>query len=542
MLQSAGDIGTKASLSDVVPIDLSAFSRIDVNTAMSNFVWPTSPDDYRFISYELVDRVCDVLEVQEIESREAGAIHAKLIDILLDYAKIARLSLDAARFAHAGLRPAYDGARSPVFHHLSTGEGSLDDIVAHWKSPFLRQSNLRARLRRLRRDLGLRLQSPVRRVDVMNRNILLDEFAVAQNSQTLDLLPTQFDWAGVATLPAKLEARARAGTGALRSLLEPRLDGNAALLERADQLAHFATRFHFGEAWQYLEWIERTPLLRRPARRLLTGTPKFRGRLVSWHYKRHGAEVHRFAHGGDRSFFDDYFWSWVELPFADCYYGHGRGEAENVERRYREGRLRRLPGDATPRGVSAGSRKHETIAARARAPKQRDTGRIVYVPGGYIDEQFINFPSFHLPDIVFLDWQRWLLATLRSNGYSVAAKVHPKGPYASLSLLNDLADEIIGGHLDPNSLEGDCFLFDFAGTAFFDTLATGAGAVYCDFGNRPIDPHVARDLADRCAIVDVAADVRNRMRCRPEDLLSAVDRASRFEPTSNDFFARYCQA
>ena len=48
----------------------------------------------------------------------------------------------------------------------------------------------------------------------------------------------------------------------------------------------------------------------------VSGTPKYLGRLVSSYYQKMSKSVWRFAHGGDRAFFNDYNFSTIGNIFS----------------------------------------------------------------------------------------------------------------------------------------------------------------------------------------------------------------------------------
>ena len=49
--------------------------------------------------------------------------------------------------------------------------------------------------------------------------------------------------------------------------------------------------------------------------------------------------VWRFAHGGDRAFFNDYNFSVVEFPYCDKYFCHSLQEASNLKNRLKEKKI-----------------------------------------------------------------------------------------------------------------------------------------------------------------------------------------------------------
>jgi hypothetical protein len=163
----------------------------------------------------------------------------------------------------------------------------------------------------------------------------------------------------------------------------------------------------------------------------------------------------------------------------------------------------------------------------------------MYVAGGYLGERLGDFPSRKPPDVIYFEWQRWLLKALRSAGFRVVVKPHPKGVLREAELLQPLCDEIVQGNFDPNGHAVDCYLFDFAGAAFFDALASNRGIVLTDMGVRPLDPHSFDDLRLRCEVVRCTLTERNLFRVDTNSLVEAVENAVTSETWPESFFQTY---
>ena len=163
----------------------------------------------------------------------------------------------------------------------------------------------------------------------------------------------------------------------------------------------------------------------------------------------------------------------------------------------------------------------------------------MYVAGGYLGELAGDFPTRKPPDPLYFEWQVWLLRTLHNQGHRVITKVHPKGVLREARLLEAFSDSIETGTFDPNEHQVDCYIYDFAGTAFFDSLASTTGVVLIDMGVRPFDQRAFADLAARCPIVHCQLDERNRFRADPAALREAVERAASLGAGPDEFFRRY---
>lgn len=277
---------------------------------------------------------------------------------------------------------------------------------------------------------------------------------------------------------------------------------------------------------------------RRIGHLLISGTPKYPGRMLSRYYRERGSAVFRFAHGGERVFFEDYHWGISELPYCDRYYTHSRVEAQAIQHRLQSGRIVSLPSFCED-FTSEGSDKHQRLLAAGREVTGKQSNTVLYVPSLYGGEQNITVPAFRAPDPLYHEWQTWLLKTVRSLGYRIAIKVHPKGESQWNRLLEPYADEIVGGHFDANAGNAFCYLFDFPGTAFFDALASNRGVVFLHHGGRPIDRLVADDLAKRCHVVPCDEDEALRIRTSVDALAAGISQAREFPGVSDDFSQKF---
>ena len=190
--------------------------------------------------------------------------------------------------------------------------------------------------------------------------------------------------------------------------------------------------------------------------------------------------------------------------------------------------------------VGLGSRKHQAIrAANGGRRRAARTGTVMYVAGAYLGEELADFPSRNPPDVLYFAWQAWLLQAIRRLGFKTLTKVHPKGVFNEAMLLSPFSDEMVGGYFDPEGHEVDCYIFDFAGTAFFDALATGRGVVLIDMGVRPRDANSFNDLRARCEVIECTLGPGNRFRLDTSLLGEAIERAATAREWPERFFETY---
>ena len=184
---------------------------------------------------------------------------------------------------------------------------------------------------------------------------------------------------------------------------------------------------------------------------------------------------------------------------------------------------------------SRGSDKHQAIYKSAVPSKNNKT--LIYVSSVYLGDLAPNLPAFKVPDSPYFDFQSRLLSFIRDDGWRVIVKPHPKGLYNPAKLLESYADDVVIAPFDPNMFEAEVFLFDFAGTAFFDTLASKQRVTLLNLGRRPFDQAERKQLEKRCSVYDCGFDALGRVDLDKEAISNAIAQAPR--AGFKDFTKRY---
>jgi len=275
---------------------------------------------------------------------------------------------------------------------------------------------------------------------------------------------------------------------------------------------------------------------------LIGGTPKEIGRMLNWRYQQMGRKVWRFSHGGDRAFYIDPLWSITELPFVDTYHVHGSGEASVLQKRYDNKKFFMPPGRPM-KFTTHGSRKHQQLWHEGQKQKNKRTRkgpfRVVLVSGSFLGEKHMGPLTFKLPDTLIADTQRQLINVLIRHGYEVYLKAHPKGLFSDRRVHRHADLVSLTDPFDPVKVDADCYLFEFAGSAFFDALASEKGVVLVDMGNRPWDENGRSDLESRCEIIEAQPDEYNRIRVKEDLLIDAVEKACNVSECPKSFADKY---
>jgi hypothetical protein len=303
----------------------------------------------------------------------------------------------------------------------------------------------------------------------------------------------------------------------------PAIEG--AFGKRLHVMAHYIFSVTVSTAWRDMRHIMAKVPRRRLGEGLWSGTPTHAGRVLGWWYRQNGLPVYRFAHGGDRGTHLDPGWDVIELPFCSHYHTHGRLEKENLDARATAEEICRNFSER-PTFVSNGSLKHQQIyraAQNKRVNRDKKTGRsLLYVPGVYASEIIPLSPIFKTPDHLYVEWQLWLIRELTDRGYEVTVKLHPGGQVKGAAVFKHAGCELIDGYFDPLRLDYDCMLFDFPGSAWFDSLASHAAVILVDLGARKLDSRTGDLVRQRCPIVPTAQDDANRLRANLEDIDAAI--------------------
>lgn len=500
-----------------VPIDFASLCE----SSTAKFFWPTPLVQYQSIVRTVLERLVSIASAMDGTADEAGVFGAKLSNIYHDLARLLCLAADVANFEEQGHQPKYVPSENPIFEHLFRGRnGGVQFHRDDWRRPSEQVSGYKKLAKRAVRRLALTV-APSARFDVFSRNDLARVYLESIGSRVVPIYPL-LDVGGGSSV-ASVDPKYRELLVAIDSEIRDILDGegiNGKTGSRVVEAARSIAEHHLNEAAHDLSVIRRTRYGRKPGQVLLSGSPKYAGRIIGFHYLQEGKEVYRFAHGGDRAFFDDLGWGITELPFCTRYYCHSVGEARNMTNRYRKQRDF-LPW-STPEFASVDGASR--ASAVGPAPGLRKKPRVVYVTSTYVGELGYFLPSFRCNDVIYAEWQVWLLGHLRKT-YDVVVRYHPKSLIPHAGFLDGLASGRLDGPLDLSAVDADCLLFDFAGTVLVDAMMAGRETVLMHHPSRQIDPGALQALETGTILVECHSDTKNRIRADLEDVHRAVENA-----------------
>jgi len=504
-------------------LDLASYRKQLAQDSNSARAWITPYHRYRFISYDLASAVASVAESVSGEPGVTICLRAKLGDILLDLARLCRAAVELQTFMEHAERPKFDPTVSPYHAFLADPARTPLNLV----EPVLNRSattrviaHLKILKRRFER-IARTWRPGNQHLDILAPNALLDEYLTAESIRATPLYAYHHRWPTPSTNTTVMGDAISALMGSIASSLPDDLMYNTRLLEGVRQ----SITSHLERAHADYRFILRRQLPHRMGRSLIGGTPKYLGRLISAIYAGEGRPVLRFAHGGERGLYSDFAWGLVELPYCSHYFVHGRGEATLIEQRLKSDLFPTL-GTQTTHIQTRGSKRHQRILDAAYRQRHQPSGKtLMYVSTGFVAEHSGYFPASRPHNVMSYEFHRWLLGLLRERGYRVAVKMHPKGLYSDGTLFDGICDEIVTGYFDPSRHRADCYLFDYAGSAFMDSLSHAAAVVLLDYGVRPLDPQALTLLETRVKRVLCSSDENNRFRVDPDELIDAIETA-----------------
>jgi len=253
---------------------------------------------------------------------------------------------------------------------------------------------------------------------------------------------------------------------------------------------------------------------------LHTGTGGgYLARVICNAFSRAGAEVIRTTHGGDTVLFDDPLWPSTELPFASTYAAYGPAAAKQVGaivERHKSLRNEKISISVTANG----SQLHSRILNRS---KPATSIQNVYVVSASFSGLHRAIPNMKIHDVVYYEWHRRLLAMVKSAGFNVVAKRHPKGLDPDLELFADVASEELrlAGMADTFD-QADAYVLDIAGSAFMEAACTLKPIVLIDIPNRQMTDDARKRIGESVQIIRASFDANNRVMIDSERIKEAI--------------------
>jgi len=511
----------------LVAFDISSLRAIQDNEE-ERHSFTTPQDAYHVLSYELPRRILALTqEVYDPDNVLRNASIASLYDIYLDLMRLGRALTDIAYAKTAGAQPIFNDSESPILSYLMSdatdSPRSVSSILPLKRGRLSHSRSLKDRLRALKR-LALLVTIPRQnRLDVMGRGGLVEQYLECEKGRAANIDPYLLNWPNPETVPTTVQNVTEALCEIFDDITSTHHDVVPSAGKKASSAARILVRDWLSRSYASARFLSQSALRHYHGTILIGAAPKTLGRLLASFYQSHGARVLRCAHGGERAFFDDYHWGLSELPFCDEYLTHGTGEAKAISQRSQEGRILKI-NSTSPKFTAIGSTRHQSIFKSAHSRNHRTSStsrspRVMFVASSYLTEDAAHLPAIKPCDVQLADLHGFLLRILSSLDCEVLFKPHPKGRIHPADLFDGHYDKLVTGSFDPVSYNVDLYIFDYAGSAFFDSLATAKGVILLDTGLRPFDPVTLPDLKSRCFIIRATLDEKNQFYI-DRDLLS----------------------
>jgi len=134
-------------------------------------------------------------------------------------------------------------------------------------------------------------------------------------------------------------------------------------------------------------------------------------------------------------------------------------------------------------------------------------------------------PQMKLHDVVYLEWHRRLLASIKQMGYEVISKRHPKASLAGQRIFGRIPDEeLISTPMQAIEQRTDAYVIDFGASAFMEALCTLKPVILIDMGIRMLKPEARAAISKSAVIITSRFDDRNRVVIDEEELKMGLEK------------------
>ena len=445
-------------------------------------------------------------------------------DLLKDLSYYAAAWLDVAAAERAGYEVLFD-PNQYIHQSIVSGEygGNFPtEILRHPISSGIR-GGVRRWLSKLKRTRANEraLGSLTANVYLFQPNHLSNEIAV-EDSPRLRLLAGDVDrWRGTRSgAPERVDELANYIAGRLSETISSHGYSPPTVF---DNHARAISSHYLQIGWHDAGAASLLPLPRQRST-LITGTGSgYPARLMAYQSLLEGHRVIRTTHGGDPPMFDDVLWPSIEFPFATKYIMNGAVGAESLTESIKR-RSESALDNYTRSVVGVGSELHSRIR---EAASESPTGKVktVSVITASLTGMIRVVPRMKLHDMVYLEWHRRLLASIKQMGYEVLSKRHPKASLAGQRIFSDIVDEeLIRTPMQAIEQRTDAYVIDFGASAFMEALCTLKPVILIDMGIRKMKPKARAVISESAVIITSRFDDRNRVVIDDDELKMGLEK------------------
>ncbi len=402
------------------------------------------------------------------------------------------------------------------------GTSSLDDMGARFRATRIRHQAARRLIRTLSWTSPIQLPATLAAPQALaiTHNMLL----VAEARRTR----TRLGFSHAAALLDRMERRTIGntllnGSGQIDALADRALrfltDDRALKDEVRQRVIALLRPIYIARLVEAARTLGALRGVKRFPRTLWSGTGGFGpSRALGIEARRRGGTVTRFDHGGTMALLAEPYLLAHEDLVVSTDYVMPSATAARLDVVAQAGELARPFGFASVTG-GRGDPGLDPGASPPRRTARRP--RVLFVGTAYygFSQTYPPFP----PAPLYLDWQHRILGMLRALPIELIHKPHPGGLFEGHPPGLDQLARTDTRLFEQALADADCFVFDIAAsTTFSIALSSDRRIVLLDFGCLCFSEEIRPLIRERCRIVPVVCDDRNRATVDAEALEAAV--------------------
>ena len=507
--------------------DLNSINLEKIGAQENKIFWPSSVYVYSDIGQYLNEAFYKVINNNNLDENTKLSFIFSFSEIIIYAEKICKIIIDIENNNRKGIKFVFNSNSSPLFNiicsnnKLSETTDIFNIFLDKYFQNFYPNDGFSTWLKRQVSILNMCVFNSKKHYDIHNQNFMMDEYIQKTKAKVSLLRPELWKWPSSVNKNSSVDELANFLTLILQKYLEKFTDNN---IQMNNGLIYFKTisSFKINSILGKFLFLKNSNIHHILSGSLIGGTPKAMGKILNFYYQRYGKDVCRFSHGGDRMFFKDINWKMSELLFTKKYFCHSSFEANFQNEKYQY-EINNCSLIKNLSFCSNGSIRHKNIWQKNNFYRKVNIKkRVLIIAGSFLGEHLMGFSQFKLADILSLDLLIYTYNVLTNNNFDVFIKPHPKGIAKDFFKLNQNNLNIYNNALNEFDDHFDCYVFEFAGSAFYDALLTNKGVVLLDTNIRKWYNPAKKHLVKRCKIIKTYSDNKNWLRFNEIELIDAV--------------------
>lgn len=497
-----------------------------------NFIdkWPIDIDKQLYFAYEFPTNLNNFIKNKNYSEDELFIIRSIFSEIICDFSRIVTALIDFQSCKDKNFKLIYDKNSSPIINFISSDQKIPKKIsnimptnvpISHY------QKNLKTYVKKIIREFSTRFYKNNNSIDIYNTNYLLETDTSISRKYLLQFYPETIKDTNYNHIDKKTRELSNDLCDFYAKEILNLSISNTLYINKAVNLSRIFISERIQKQKNNLIYLRKILNNNNTSQILISGTPNNLGRVISKIYRENNKSVVRYSHGGDRGFFNDPLWYYSELYETDKYVVHGKKEVSNIKNRLIKNYI--PISDSKPIIFTHGSLKHQKIY-NTKFKRIKKIKKIGLIFGSFTNEWAHSTISTKLPDVLLAYYHLQIMKILKNKNYIVITKPHPKGILPKLKLSKKLyskySDYLYYEKFDPINFESDLYIYDYAGSAWFDALATNKPIILIDFGIRKFDKEAYVDIASRCAILKVKIKNFNPSIIHEKLIIDKIDEAN----------------